>query len=69
MELLTVSEAALRLGVTGQRVRAMIKAGRLKAVNKGRFYLIRPQDLRQVIHRKPGRPKVKRAKAPKVSVG
>lgn len=45
------------LGVTPQRVRAMILAGRLKATKVGRDWLIDPPDLEAVKYRKPGRPR------------
>ena len=57
---ITTEEAARELGVTPQRVRALIKAGRLKAKSVGvgnrATYLIRPADLDAVRDRKPGRP-------------
>ena len=55
--MLTTSQAADALGVTPQRVRALILAGRLKAVKVGRDWLIRPPDLDAVRNRKPGRPR------------
>jgi excisionase family DNA binding protein len=55
--MLTVNQAAKQLGVTPQRVRAMIHAGRLKAEFVGDIYLIKSHELRKVEHRKPGRPR------------
>ncbi len=55
--MLTTSQAADSLGVTPQRVRALIVAGRLKAVKVGRDWLIEPPDLEAVKVRKAGRPR------------
>ena len=49
--------AAKRLGVTQDRVRALIKAGRLPAKKLGRDYFMHPDDLALVKNRKPGRPR------------
>ncbi|MCI0338817.1 MAG: helix-turn-helix domain-containing protein [Acidobacteria bacterium] len=57
MKLLTTNEAAKRLGVTVQRVHALIRDGRLPAELLGRDYVIREEDLALVAVRKPGRPK------------
>jgi excisionase family DNA binding protein len=57
---ITVEEAAVRLGVTGGRVRAMIAAGRLPATKFGPVYQIREVDLAIVADRKPGRPPQKK---------
>lgn len=57
MNYLTPEEVALKLGVTPQRVRAMIQSGRLRAVKKSRFYLIPVSALKSVLNRKPGRPR------------
>ena len=54
---LTTPEAAERLNVSAERVRQLIKAGRLPAQQFGRDYLIREADLALVADRKPGRPK------------
>jgi excisionase family DNA binding protein len=56
MEITTIT-ASERLGVTPQRVRAMIQAGRLPARRIGRDYLINEADLELVKDRKVGRPK------------
>lgn len=56
MNLLSVSEAAERLGVHRTRVHALIKAGRLPARRVGSVYLIEEKDLKMVEDRKPGRP-------------
>ena len=50
-------EAAQKLGVSADRVRQLIKVGRLPAQQFGRDYLIRESDLALVADRKPGRPK------------
>jgi excisionase family DNA binding protein len=60
MKLLSATEAAERLGVTPNRVRALISAGRLPAQKVGRDYVIDPAHLKLVRHRKPGRPKAKK---------
>jgi excisionase family DNA binding protein len=54
--LLTTTAAAAELGVTPGRVRAMITAGRIKAIRAGRDWLIEPRALSAVRDRKPGRP-------------
>ena len=56
LKLLTARAAAAALGVTERRVRALIKAGALPATRLGRDWVIRPEDLRGVRTRKPGRP-------------
>ena len=55
---LTTATAAIELGVTPGRVRAMIAAGRLQATLAGRDWLIAPKALEAVRDRKPGRPPV-----------
>jgi excisionase family DNA binding protein len=62
MELIGTALAAQKLGVSQDRVRALIKAGRLPAEKLGRDYFIKPKDLALVRHRKPGRPKGKARK-------
>jgi excisionase family DNA binding protein len=57
MNLLTVAQAADLLGISPQRVRQLISAGRLKAEKAGRDWLIDPPDLEAVRERKPGRPR------------
>jgi excisionase family DNA binding protein len=57
MNLLTTKEVSARLGVTIQRVQAMIRDGRLPASKLGRDYVIKERDLRLVADRKPGRPR------------
>lgn len=56
MESLTTKEAAESLGVTVQRIHALIKEGRLPASKRGRDYFIKVEDLKLVENRKPGRP-------------
>jgi excisionase family DNA binding protein len=56
VKLLTTKESAERLGVTVQRVHALIKAKRLPAEKMGRDYFIRESDLKLIADRKPGRP-------------
>ncbi len=57
MDLIGTAEVAKLLGVSQDRVRALIKAGRLPATMLGRDYFIKPKDLALVKDRKPGRPK------------
>jgi excisionase family DNA binding protein len=59
----TTTTAAVELGVTPGRVRAMIAAGRLQATLAGRDWLIERQSLDAVRDRKPGRPPLMRRKA------
>jgi excisionase family DNA binding protein len=51
------AEAGRRLGITPNRVRALIKAGRIPAKKLGRDYFMEEVDLKLVKNRKPGRPK------------
>jgi excisionase family DNA binding protein len=67
MKLLTTKEAAERLGVTVQRIHALIKSGRLPAQKLGRDYFIQEADLRLVEGRKPGRPSKQEIKQKKSS--
>jgi excisionase family DNA binding protein len=55
-KLLSVAEAAERLGVTRARVNQLISGGRLPAQKIGRSFVIREIDLQQVEVRKAGRP-------------
>ena len=57
MKLLTTKEVAERLGVTVQRVHALLRTGRLPAEKMGRDYFIREDDLKLVQNRRPGRPR------------
>jgi excisionase family DNA binding protein len=57
MKLIGTAVAGERLGVSPDRVRALIKAKRLPATKVGRDYLIDPKDLALVKDRKPGRPR------------
>ncbi len=57
----TVEEAALALGVCGQRVRTLIKQQRLRgAVKVGKQYLLPRTEVERFaqIPRKPGRPRM-----------
>lgn len=56
MKMLTTKEAGERLGVTVQRIHALLRDGRLPAEKFGRDYLIKESDLKLVENRKPGRP-------------
>ena len=55
-KMLTTTEAATRLGISGERVRQLIKTGRLPSQQFGRDHLIKASDLKLVADRKPGRP-------------
>jgi len=57
MKVIGTTEAAKRLGVSSNRVRALIDSGRLKAQKIGREYAINPNDLKAVQNRKAGRPR------------
>jgi excisionase family DNA binding protein len=65
MKVISTAEAAKRLGVTANRVRAMIEAKRLKATKVGNVWLIDPKDLDAVKDRKVGRPRKSRKSAKK----
>lgn len=64
MKFISTAEAAKRLGVTANRVRAMIEAKRLKATKVGNMWLVDPKDLEPLKNRKVGRPR-KASKSPK----
>lgn len=57
VKLMSTADAARKLGVTANRVRALIRGKRLKAVRVGRDWLIDAKDLEAVKKRKPGRPR------------
>ncbi len=59
MSMITVEDAANRLGVSPMRVRVLIREGRLPASSFGKAYAIDEKDLALVANRKPGRPKTK----------
>ena len=63
MKIISTAEAARRLGVTPNRVRALIEAKRLKAFKYGREWLIYLEDLDAVKDRKVGRPRKSRKSA------
>ncbi len=54
--LISVTEAAMRLGVIRQRVFQLIQTGKLPAVKVGSQYVIKESDLEQLANRKTGRP-------------
>jgi len=55
--LLTTAEAGELLGIGAQRVRVLIRTGRLPAQRFGDQWLIYLRDLKAVKVRKPGRPR------------
>jgi excisionase family DNA binding protein len=58
MNLISAKDAAERLGVSDRRIRAMIKEGKIKAVNVGGGYVIEEKELENVkTFRKAGRPR------------
>jgi excisionase family DNA binding protein len=57
MKIIGTAEAARRLGVTPNRVRALISSKRLKATQLGREWMIDAKDLDAVKTRRPGRPR------------
>ena len=67
MKMLTTKEAGERLGVTVQRIHALIRDNRLPAEKFGRDYLIKESDLKLVADRKPGRPPKQTGKQEKKS--
>jgi excisionase family DNA binding protein len=54
---ITTTEAARLLGISRNRVLALIKAGRLPAEKIGGVWLIKADDLKLVEVRLPGRPR------------
>ena len=54
---ITTKQAAEELFVSQRRVQALIKAGRLPAQKRGRDWYIKDDDLWEVYHRQPGRPR------------
>ncbi len=64
MKLLSVKEAAARLGISDRRVRILISNGKLKAHKLGREHAIEEQDLEGVVvYGKAGRPPKQRKEA------
>jgi excisionase family DNA binding protein len=62
MSALTTEQAAERLSVSTNRIRVLIREGRLPAKQFGRAYMIEESDLKLVLDRKPGRPPQKAGK-------
>lgn len=56
-ELITVTEAAKRLGVSRSRVHALIRTGRLPATRLSNIWVIDAKDLKLVENRPEGWPK------------
>ena len=61
MELISIKEAAGKLGLSVRRVHQLIAAGRLPAQKVGSYYVIRPGDLAKLDNRKVGRPSLRAA--------
>jgi excisionase family DNA binding protein len=57
LRMIGTTEAAAKLGISPERVRALIKAGRLPAQKLGRDWFIEEKNLALVKNRKPGRPR------------
>lgn len=55
--LLTTKDVAEKIGVSVNRVQAMIRANRLPAIRIGRDFVVKESDLALVLDRKAGRPK------------
>lgn len=53
----TTKGAANTLGVTNRRIRALIKAGKLKATKNGRDWIIEEREIEKIRNRPNGRPK------------
>jgi len=60
MKILTTKQAAKILKVNDSRVRQFILSGRLPAEKLGHIWVIKEEDLKKMIDRKPGRPKKQR---------
>ena len=60
--LLSVSEAAEKLGISRWRINQLINEERLPAQKVGRAYVIKESDLKLVEDRKPGRPPKNKSK-------
>lgn len=60
MNYLTVTQVAERLGITSERVRVLIRGGRLPAQKFGPVYMVREGDVKLVAVRKTGRPPFKK---------
>ncbi|HEY0428422.1 MAG TPA: helix-turn-helix domain-containing protein [Pyrinomonadaceae bacterium] len=57
MKLLSVKDVAEKLGISDRRVRAMIKEGKIKAIQVGSGYVIEENELGNVkTYGKAGRP-------------
>ena len=59
MPMLTVAQAAERLGVNTSRVRQLILGGRIKATKFGSAWQIAESALNAVAERPPGRPRTR----------
>lgn len=56
MSLIGTKATSEKLGISQQRVQALIKSGKLPAEKVGRDWLIDEDDLKKVSERKAGRP-------------
>lgn len=61
---LTTTQAGEHLGISRRRVLQLIHNGRLPAVRVGTDFFIKPNDLKLVAVRTPGRPPTKKASKP-----
>lgn len=61
-QLISVSEAAEKLGISRWRINQLINEKRLPAKKIGRAYVIKESDLALVKDRKPGRPSKSQSK-------
>lgn len=59
MELITIRQAAERLGISVRRVHQLVITGRLPAQKVGSYYVIVPADLDILKDRKVGRPSIR----------
>ncbi len=60
-QLLSIPEAATRLGVSRVRVWHWVNDARLPAVRLGKYWFIDPADLSSVVPQKRGRPRKEQA--------
>lgn len=66
--LLPISEVAARLGITRQRVHALIARTQIKAVRLGRYYFVAEAEVEQYLARPAGKPHAPRGTKSPVSI-